>query len=150
MGGGEVPDLSAGAGAASGAGSDAGAGGAAGGEQIVQWCAAYAIINCACQRCHQNPPIHNAPLPLVTYADTQGPYQGSSVQKTVWQEMQIVVANHYMPFTGPPILEPPVEPLTDAQQSTLLMWLGQGARDEGGQDCPQACDWSTPAPMGAR
>src|SRR5688572_10275084 len=31
------------------------------------------IVRSACQQCHSNPPINSAPMPLVTYEDTQIP-----------------------------------------------------------------------------
>jgi hypothetical protein len=157
-GGGDIPDLTAGApdiptaGAAGDANDAAGAGGASGatGSELVPWCAAYKIINCVCQQCHQNPPLNGAPLPLVTYADTQGPYLNPATKKTVWQEMQTVIGSRFMPYTGPtdPPVMPPVKPLTDEQQTTMLTWLAQGALDTGGTDCPQTCDWTHGSPTG--
>jgi len=155
-GGGDIPDLSAGSGMveAPGAGGDAseaaGAGGAAGaaGSDLVPWCAAYKIVNCVCQQCHQNPPVNGAPLSLITYDDTQAQYTGSAVKKTVWQEMQEVISSRFMPYMGDPTLMPPVKPLTDEQQTTMLTWLAQGALDTGGQDCPVTCDWSQESPPG--
>ena len=106
----------------------------------VTWCAAYQIINCSCQQCHQSPPLNGAPIPLLTYADTQVPFPEVPTKK-VWEEMLIVIRARSMPYTGDPAVMPPVKPLTDEQQSTLLTWLQQGAHDEGGQDCPQSCTW---------
>jgi hypothetical protein len=111
----------------------------------VPWCAAYQIINCVCQQCHQNPPLHNAPIPLVTYADTQAQFsKGISVA----QEMESVLAIRFMPFTGDPTVMPVVQPLTDDQQETMLSWLAQGATNLGGEDCPMTCDWSVGPPPG--
>jgi hypothetical protein len=146
-GGGDIPDLAASSGmtAMAGAGGDAsdaaGDGGAAASD-LVPWCAAYKIINCVCQQCHQDPPLNGAPLSLVTYEDTQGQYAGSAVKKTVWQEMQKVISSRFMPYTADPSVMPPVKPLTDEQQATMLTWLAQGALDTGGQACPMTCDWS--------
>jgi hypothetical protein len=154
-GGDDIPNLAAGAAdtPTAGAGGDSsdgvGAGGATGSE-LVPWCAAYKIINCVCQQCHQDPPINGATLPLVTYADTQGQYLNPATKKTVWQEMQKVIAERFMPYTGPtdPPVMPPVKPLTDEQQATMLNWLGQGALDTGGTDCPMTCDWTHGSPTG--
>jgi hypothetical protein len=146
-GGGDITDLGA---AAAAADSEAGAAGAAGSRPaLVPWCAAYEVINCVCQQCHQNPPLNHAPLPLVTYDDTQGQYKGSAVKKTVWQEMQVVLKSRFMPFVGDSTVMPPVKPLSDEQQATMLTWLAQGAHDEGGQDCPMTCDWSKGSPTSA-
>jgi hypothetical protein len=111
-----------------------------GAPEPVKWCDAYKIINCSCQQCHQNPPLHGAPIPLVTYADTQAPF--GKPPGTVWQEMQGVIGNHFMPFTGDPTVMPPVQPLTDEQQATMLTWLSQGATDSDEQNCAMICDWS--------
>ena len=154
-GGGDIPDLTAGSvgtptAGASGDASDAGAGGASGasGTQLVPWCAAYKIINCVCQQCHQDPPINGAPLKLISYEDTQGQYMGSAVKKTVWQEMQKVITSRFMPYMGNPSVMPPVKPLSDEQQTTMLTWLAQGALDTGGTDCPKTCDWTQGPPTG--
>ena len=112
----------------------------------VSWCDAYHVINCVCQQCHQNPPLHGAPIPLMTYADTQAPFP--TPDKLVWQTMQVVVAICFMPFRDDPKVMPPVLPLSNDDYNTLLSWLGQGATDLGGQDCPMDCDWSKGPPPG--
>ena len=111
-------------------------------SDAVTWCAAYKVINCSCQQCHQSPPLNGAPMPLLTYTDTQVPFPQVPTKK-VWEEMLIVIRERSMPYLDP-MVTPPVKPLTDAQQNTLLTWLEQGAHDEGGQDCPQTCDWANP------
>jgi len=127
-------------------GTSDGASGSDGGPEPVTWCEAYKIINCSCQQCHQNPPLHGAPIPLVTYEDTQAPF--GKPPGTVWQEMQSVVESRSMPYTGDPAVMPPVQPLTDEQQTTILAWLSQGATDEGGQKCTMTCDWNKAPPTG--
>jgi len=120
----------------------------AGGEMndAVTWCAAYKIINCSCQQCHQSPPLNGAPIPLMTYADTQAPFPMPTSDERAWQVMQDEVRIRFMPYTGDPTVMPPVKPLTDDQQNTLLTWLEQGAHDEGGPNCPQSCDWPKASP----
>jgi hypothetical protein len=132
-GGGEIPDLTAGG----------GSGGSGGGatETLVPWCDAYKIVNCVCQQCHQNPTRHGAAMPLMTYEDTQARYPASS-STLVWEKMKEAVTNRSMPETGDPSVDPPVAPLTDAQRTTLLAWLAQGAHPEGGLDCVATCNWS--------
>jgi len=125
---------------------DAGAHEASLSDTPVPWCAAYHIINCVCQQCHQNPPIHGAPIPLMTFADTQAPFPPSSTKNKVWQTMQDAVSTRFMPYTGDKTVLPPVQPLSDADYDTLLSWFAQGATDLGGQDCPMECDWSKGAP----
>jgi hypothetical protein len=114
----------------------------------VPWCAAYQIINCVCQQCHQNPPLHGAPIPLMTYADTQAPFPPTSKTNLVWQTMQGVVSTRFMPYQGDKTVMPVVLPLDDDDYDTLLSWLAQGATDLGGQDCPMTCDWSKGPPPG--
>ncbi len=126
---------------------DAGAAGVAGeASNAVSWCAAYEIINCSCQQCHQNPPLNGAPIPLLTYADTQAPFPMPTSEEKVWQTMQSVIRLRFMPYTADKTVMPPVKPLTDEQQNTLLTWLAQGAKDEGGLDCPQTCAWPNTSP----
>ncbi|HET7540725.1 MAG TPA: hypothetical protein VFK05_12660 [Polyangiaceae bacterium] len=137
-GGGEPPDLTAGSGSA---GSGSGEGGSAA-DGLVAWCDAYQVINCVCQQCHQNPTLNGAAMPLMTYEDTQARFPTATSSTYVWQKMETAVRNGYMPETGNPSVVPPVQPLSNAQRSTLLDWLAQGAHDEGGRDCPQTCKWS--------
>jgi hypothetical protein len=113
----------------------------------VPWCAAYQVINCVCQQCHQNPPLNNAPVPLMTYADTQAHFPVPT-STPVWKIMQSYVSTRYMPYMGDKTVMPPVLPLSDADYDTLLSWLDQGAVDLGGQDCPMTCDWSKGPPPG--
>jgi hypothetical protein len=84
----------------------------------------------------------------MTYADTQAPFPNATSTGTVWQEMQGVLGNRFMPYTGDNTVMPPVQPLTDEQQATILAWLAQGATDEGGQTCTMTCDWSKAPPTG--
>jgi hypothetical protein len=114
----------------------------------VPWCAAYRVINCVCQQCHQNPPLNGAPIPLMTYDDTQAPFPVATSKGRVWQTMQTVVSTRFMPYMGDKTVMPVVLPLSDADYDTLLSWLGQGATDLGGQDCPMECDWSKGPPPG--
>lgn len=114
----------------------------------VPWCAAYHVINCVCQQCHQNPPVHNAPIPLMTYDDTQAPLAPGS-SKQVWTIMQSYVMSGYMPFREDKTVMPPVQPLSAEDKNTLLSWFAQGATDLGGQDCPMDCDWSKGPPSGS-
>ena len=138
---------SAGSSSSAGAGSDAGATGEAGTDSgKVKWCDAYRIINCSCQQCHQAEPLHGAPIPLMTYEDTQAPFPNETSTNRVWQTMEDVVSIGFMPFTGDSSVMPPVKPLNDADQATLLAWLAQGAHDQGGRACENSCTWSEAAP----
>ncbi len=101
----------------------------------VTWCQASAVLEQVCQRCHTDPPMNSAPFPLVAYEDTQAPYYSS--EKQIWEVMQTAVSSGFMPLR-PAALMPPVEPLTCEQKSTLLGWLGQGAKPEGPSSCTDA------------
>ena len=149
-GGGDMPDLNAGSTQTmpdSGAAGTA-EGGAAGAPSAgpVLWCDAFKVINCVCQQCHQNPPLNGAPIPLMTYEDTQPPFPFPSSTNRVWQKMQMDVSTKAMPFMGDPSILPTVKPLTDEQFNTLLTWLAEGAHDEGGTECTPTCDWSDGTP----
>ncbi len=118
--------------------------GAVDSDAPVPWCAAYHIVNCVCQQCHQNPPVNGAPIPLLTYDDMQAAVPGSSMK--VWQLAQNYVSTRFMPFTGDKTVMPPVQPLNDEDYNTMLSWFAQGATDLGGQDCPMTCDWTKGPP----
>jgi hypothetical protein len=91
-----------------------------------------------CQRCHTDPPVNGAPVPFLTYEDTQAQYYASDEK---WSDAMVgPVTRGFMPYVAlndpPTSLMPPVEPLTDDEKTTLLTWLKQGALPEGGTDCP--------------
>jgi hypothetical protein len=117
-------------------GNDA-AGGADSGPPIP-FCAALTVIRAKCQRCHQDPPQNGAPAPFLTYADTQAQYFNTEFKYS--DLMLDDVAKDFMPLVAlndpPTNLMPPVEPLTADEKATLLGWLKQGAKPEGGTDCP--------------
>lgn len=130
----------------SGGGANAGASsseaGAAGDDSgPVKWCDAYRIINCSCQQCHQTEPVHGAPIPLMTYEDTQTGFPNETSQNRVWQTMEGVLRTGFMPFTGDESVMPPVKPLSDRDRDLLLAWIAEGAHDEGGRSCRDSCTW---------
>lgn len=103
----------------------------------VRWCAAARVMHDKCARCHSAPPrLFGAPFPLLVYADTQREYPPGSGQ-LVSQRMHGMIAYGRMPPLGQP-MDPPVEPLTDAEKDTLLVWLREGALPYGGEDCASA------------
>src|SRR5688572_10943538 len=111
---------------------DSGAGGEGGVPAVpVRFCQAEIVLRTVCQRCHTDPPLNGAPFSLVTYEDTQEPF-GTGRQR--WQRMKEAVESGFMPLQGLD-LDPPIEPLTCEERSTLLGWLGQCAPPEGGTDC---------------
>jgi hypothetical protein len=101
----------------------------------VTWCQALSVIESKCQRCHSEPPQNGAPFPLLTYDDTQ--VLLGAEQTPVYSKMRVAVGLDYMPLTAIP-LDPPVQPLTCEEKTTLLRWLDQGAQPVGGLDCASA------------
>jgi hypothetical protein len=112
-----------------------GAGGEGGVPTVpVRFCQAEIVLRTVCQRCHQDPPLHGAPFPLVTYEDTQEPFSTDMLR---WQRMEEVVRSDFMPLRGLN-LDPPVELLTCEEKSTLMGWFEQCAPPEGGTECDGA------------
>lgn len=83
------------------------------------WCAARAVLQAKCQRCHDEPQQNGAPFPLLTYADTQVVDRAGTPRS---DKMKAALESDYMP---PQFLKltPEVEPLSDEERSTLLDWL---------------------------
>ncbi len=121
-----------------GAGSNAaGAGGGASAPRAITFCEAFAVIRAKCQRCHRDPTVNGAPVPFLTYEDTQAQYYDSNFK---WSEVMVgVIERDFMPYVAlngsPGLVGGPVEPLTPDEKATLLGWLREGALPEGGTDC---------------
>jgi hypothetical protein len=116
---------------------DSGLGSAGGPNMPITWCEARSVLVAKCQRCHQDPPKNGAPMPLLSYEDTQGAW---TVELRVYDVMRAAVDRDFMPYVelnGPPTnLMPPVEPLSAEEKVRLMRWLDEGALPEGGTDCP--------------
>jgi hypothetical protein len=110
--------------------------GGGGADGTVTFCEALAVVQKKCQRCHTDPTENGAPFPLLTYEDFQEPYPHSD-SPPVWERAGKAVESGFMPAVSIPI-EPPPEPLTKAEKTTLLSWFNQGAPKLGGTDCPSA------------
>ena len=105
----------------------------------VAFCAAFEVVVAKCQRCHTDPPEFGAPVPFLSIDDFHRPYGGRDSME--YFEAAIgQVENDLMPYRAlndpPTSLMPPVEALTSDEKATLLGWLKQGAKPEGGTDCP--------------
>lgn len=113
-------------------------GGGSGAGDAIQFCDALEVARAKCQGCHTEPPKNGAPVPFLTYDDFQAPYGASGI--TYGQVAIRLVKEDIMPYVTlndpPTSLMPPVEPLTAEEKATLLGWLEQGAKPEGGTDCP--------------
>lgn len=117
-----------------------GSGGAAGnpaaGDEAIAFCDALEVVRAKCQRCHTEPPKNGAPIPLLTYEDFQAPY-GNGTYADIARRKVEEGTMPYVYLNDPPRISPPVQPLTAQEKGTLLGWLEQGARPEGGTDCPE-------------
>lgn len=88
------------------------------------------IIRSKCQRCHDTAPALEdclaagsclrAPFPLATWQDTQVLSGG----KPVYERMGSAITSGFMPLRSNSVV-PPVEPLSAAEEMTLLEWIGE-------------------------
>jgi len=123
-----------GAGGSSGSGGSTGNAGeaGAGGEGAPDFpCAVRAAIEAKCQRCHNDPPRNTAPFPLMTWENTRARY-GTQL---VYEAMLPAIETDFMPFMELD-LDPPVQPLTPSEKTTLVTWLEAGALPVTGETCP--------------
>jgi cytochrome c5 len=105
-------------------------------------CEVSRILAARCQSCHQRPPQFGAPMPLVSWADTQTMAPGGSTE--VWRSMKAKLAAGLMPPAGAP-----GGALTDSEKSTLVGWLDAGApSDDSGAACASNGPPSPAAPTG--
>lgn len=96
-------------------------------------CEIDAILEAKCRRCHQDPPLNSAPFPLLTWENTQAEY----FDKPIHERMFNAVSTGFMPYMGSnPPLDPPVEPLTESEKTTLLDWLDDCAPPVEQAVCP--------------
>ena len=86
-------------------------------------CDVASVLETTCQTCHASPPREDAPLPLVTYADTQASYTALPAYDRVptWRVMGDAIRVGDMPRS------PVKESFTEAERATLLTWVGNGA-----------------------
>jgi hypothetical protein len=129
-GGGGGGGSSAGGGAdATGGGTEGSGGGSStGGPDYA--CDVAPIVNARCLDCHSNPPRFGAPMPLVTYADTQADSAQYPGQK-IYQRMASRVADPRLPMP-----QPPNAPLTTDQIASIQAWSTGGAPQGDGASCP--------------
>jgi len=85
-------------------------------------CDVDAVLRSKCQSCHGAVPLNGAPVPLVTYGDTQAPAV-SSPTMSVWQVMKTRVHSTTMSVM-PPRNQPA---LTSAELASLDAWFAAGA-----------------------
>jgi uncharacterized membrane protein len=97
------------------------------------WCAARAVLEAKCQRCHGAEPEHGAPFALVSYDDTQVLNAKGNPR---YAQISAAVSSDFMPPSFLK-LEPEVEPLSEEERATLLDWCEQGAP---GPALDESCD----------
>lgn len=83
-------------------------------------CDVETVLVAKCQTCHTGDPTL-APMPLLTYADTQAPAP-SNPGEQVWQRIQARIESTVNPM--PPRHAPQ---LFDSERQVLLAWIAQGA-----------------------
>jgi uncharacterized membrane protein len=86
-------------------------------------CDVEAVLSEVCDVCHSSPPKNGAPIPLVTYADTQALYTELPTYDHVptWKVMGDAVQSGQMPEPWPGVT------LSSDQRQTLLAWVDAGA-----------------------
>lgn len=96
-------------------------------DENNEFCAASAVIQRKCVRCHSDPPQNAAPFALDTYAATQEPSPTRDDPDRIRADRMLhAVESGFMPYMGFS-LDPPVEPLTCEEKTTLLAWLRHGS-----------------------
>jgi hypothetical protein len=134
---GPAVDDAAGGGSSDTPAGTAGASDGAAGASAIAFCDALSVIRVKCQRCHGDPLRNGAPVPFLDFDDLHAQYYATDRQW--WQVAIGMVEGDFMPYVAlndSPTLEGgTVLPLTSEEKATLLGWLKQGARDEGGADC---------------
>ena len=107
-------------------------------------CDVFKIIHGTCDRCHQNPTLVGAPFALLTYEDTQVPFDTHG--KLNYQRMREVIqplGSPHMPYKSSMIVVPE---LTAADFATLDAWLACPTPTAQGQGCECPGMGCTPLP----
>ena len=89
-----------------------------------EFCAAFAVIQDKCVRCHSDPPANGAPFALDSYEATQVPSRDGKTIRA--DRMGAVIESGFMPLTSLR-LDPPVESLSCEEKATILAWVERGA-----------------------
>jgi uncharacterized membrane protein len=98
-----------------------------GSEAVLGFCDAAAVVAAKCTRCHSEPPANGAPFSLEGYDAMTAPAPlASNPSRTRADRMRAAVESGEMPYVTLE-LDPPVEPLSCEERTTLLTWLDAGA-----------------------
>jgi hypothetical protein len=81
-------------------------------------CDVQAALDAKCNRCHDASLAFGAPYPLTSFES----FHEVHGTQPVYASVKAVIEDDYMPPVGVPA-EPPIEPLTAAERSTLIDWL---------------------------
>lgn len=107
-----------GSGGAGSSGVGPGSGSGGGAAQTGIPCDVATILANNCLGCHSNPPVANAPMPLVTYADLAAPSpKGGTYADRALVRMQDAVA---------PMPPAPAAPVSAADIATFAAWINAG------------------------
>jgi uncharacterized membrane protein len=91
------------------------------------FCDAVAVVKHKCARCHADPPVNGAPFSLADYSAIETPSPSSTEpERRRADRMLDAVRNGRMPDLELS-LDPPVEPLSCEERTTLIEWLADGA-----------------------
>jgi Copper type II ascorbate-dependent monooxygenase, C-terminal domain/Copper type II ascorbate-dependent monooxygenase, N-terminal domain len=102
-------------------------------------CEVARVVKDVCQTCHSNPPAAGAPMPLVSWEDTQRPSK-SNPAEPVWKRMKARLHDAAHPM-------PPITPLAPSDLAALDAWLDAGA-PRSDASCAPPPDASAPPPSG--
>lgn len=105
-------------------------------SRLVRWCSVKHLLEQRCARCHSTPATLGAPFPLLTYADTRRAFPEGS-DSVVLDRMAHAIRHRIMPPLTLPV-EPPVQPLSEAEKDLLLVWIEEGGLAFGGEQCRSA------------
>jgi cytochrome c5 len=92
------------------------------------WCGALSVFQSACQSCHGTELLFGAPMPLVSYEDTQG----LALDQTTPLSEAIGARIHHATSPMPPIGQ---TPLTSEQLAALDAWVAAGAPTDDDPSC---------------
>jgi uncharacterized membrane protein len=79
-----------------------------------------AVLASRCRKCHSDPPQHDAPFPLLTWANTHERYANDG-NKPIYQLMGVRIHDESFP------MPPEGNPMTDADRAVLDKWIAKGA-----------------------
>jgi hypothetical protein len=111
-----------GGGSSSSSSAGAGAGGGAGGIEAGGLpCDVEEVLEANCQKCHSDPPVFGAPMPLMRHADLMAP-AFSDAKRKVYE-----LVGERIHDAAAPMPQPPNDPLDEAETKVIDSWVAAGA-----------------------